>query len=262
VELLGGEPGDRVAVSPAAAPTIGGVSRSATPLPAAEEKVAMVRSMFDRIAPRYDLVNRVLTFRMDVGWRRRTVASLELARGARVLDLACGTGDLCRDLQRAGHRPVGLDLSLGMLRHARTDAPLAQADALRLPVPDGAADGITCGFALRNLRSLEPFVAECARVLRPGGRLALLEVSAPRNRLLRAGHGFYFGTVVPWVGARLSDAAAYRYLPESVVYLPRPDELCGLLARAGFEAVAHRQLSTGIAQLLTATRADRSGATW
>jgi demethylmenaquinone methyltransferase/2-methoxy-6-polyprenyl-1,4-benzoquinol methylase len=232
------------------------VSRSATPLPAAEDKVAVVRSMFDRIAPRYDLVNRLLTFRMDVGWRRRTVASLGLGPGARVLDLACGTGDLCRDLEKAGHRPLGLDLSLGMLRHARTDAPLAQADALRLPTPDGVADGVTCGFALRNLAALEPFVAECARVLRPGGRLALLEVSAPRNRVLRAGHQMYFGKVVPWVGARLSDAAAYRYLPESVVYLPPPEEVCAMLRAGGFTAVGQRQLSTGIAQLFTATKAD------
>jgi demethylmenaquinone methyltransferase/2-methoxy-6-polyprenyl-1,4-benzoquinol methylase len=231
------------------------VSRSATPLPAAEDKVAVVRSMFDRIAPRYDLVNRLLTFRMDVGWRRRTVASLELTPGARVLDLACGTGDLCRDLQKAGYQPLGLDLSLGMLRHARTTAPLAQADALRLPLPDGVADGITCGFALRNLQALEPFVEECARVLRPGGRVALLEVSAPRNRLLRAGHRLYFGTVVPWVGARLSDATAYRYLPESVVYLPPPDAVCTMLRAGGFTAVAQRQLSTGIAQLFTGEKA-------
>jgi demethylmenaquinone methyltransferase/2-methoxy-6-polyprenyl-1,4-benzoquinol methylase len=243
----------------AAGPTIGGVSRSATPLPAAEDKVEVVRSMFDRIAPRYDLVNRLLTFRMDIGWRRRTVNLLGLPPGALVLDLACGTGDLCRDLAAAGHRPVGLDLSLGMLRHARTTAPLAQADALRLPVPDGVIDGVTCGFALRNLRALEPFIEECARVLRPGGRLALLEVSAPRNRFLRAGHRVYFGKVVPWVGARLSDAAAYRYLPESVVYLPAPEALCALLRAGGFTAVEQRQLSTGIAQLLTATRREPDG---
>jgi demethylmenaquinone methyltransferase/2-methoxy-6-polyprenyl-1,4-benzoquinol methylase len=213
--------------------------------------------MFDRIAPRYDLVNRVLTFRMDVGWRRRTVASLALPPGSRVLDLACGTGDLCRDLARAGLRPVGLDLSFGMLAHARTTAPLAQADALALPVPAGVADGITCGFALRNLAALQPFIAECARALRPGGRLALLEVSVPSNRLLRAGHQLYFGRVVPWVGARLSDADAYRYLPESVVYLPGPPELRALLEAGGFTAIERRQLSTGIAQLLTATRAER-----
>jgi demethylmenaquinone methyltransferase/2-methoxy-6-polyprenyl-1,4-benzoquinol methylase len=226
-----------------------------TPLPTGDEKVAAVRDMFDRIAPRYDLVNRVMTFRMDVGWRRRTVRALRLPPGSRVADLACGTGDFCRDLAAARMRPVGFDLSLGMLQHARTDAGLAQADILRLPVPDGCLDGIACGFALRNLRALEPFFAECARALRPGGRVALLEVSAPRNRLLAAGHGVYFGRVVPFVGGRLSDRAAYRYLPRSVAYLPDSAELVRLLTAAGFTEVEHHQLSTGIAQLLVGTRA-------
>src|SRR5512142_2587135 len=104
------------------------------PLPEGDEKVRAVRSMFDAIAPRYDLVNRVMTFRMDVGWRRATVRSLQLSPRATVLDLACGTGDLCRDLGRANYEPVGIDLSWGMLDHARTNAPLTQADVLRIPV--------------------------------------------------------------------------------------------------------------------------------
>src|SRR5271154_2589793 len=106
--------------------------------------------MFDRIAPRYDLLNRMLTFRMDVAWRRAAVHSLQLVAGARVLDLACGTGDLCRTLQAAGYRPIGADFSAGMLAAARTSAPLVRADAMRLPFPDRALDGVTCGFALRN----------------------------------------------------------------------------------------------------------------
>ena len=129
-------------------------------LPQGEAKVRAVREMFDAIAPRYDLVNRIMTFRMDVGWRRRTVRSLGLPPGSLVLDLACGTGDLCRELSAAGMRPVGMDLSFGMLRHARTSAPLAQADALRLPVPDRSVDGITCGFALRNFVTLRTVFAE------------------------------------------------------------------------------------------------------
>src|SRR4051812_20158513 len=107
--------------------------------------------MFDRIAPRYDLVNRIMTMRLDVRWRRHTVRSLGLAPRSLVVDLACGTGDLCRELVAAGHRPVGLDLSWGMLAHARTSAPLVHGDALRLPVRDRSVDGITCGFALRNV---------------------------------------------------------------------------------------------------------------
>jgi demethylmenaquinone methyltransferase/2-methoxy-6-polyprenyl-1,4-benzoquinol methylase len=230
-------------------------SRSPESLPEGEEKVAAVRSMFDAIAPRYDLVNRIMTFGMDVGWRKRTVRSLGLAGGSTILDLACGTGDLCRELARQDLRPVGVDLSFGMLVAARTDAPLLEGDALGLPLPRGSVDGATCGFALRNFASLPPFFDELARVVRPGGRIALLEVAEPPNRLLRWGHSIYFGKVVPRVGGLLSDGAAYRYLPRSVAYLPPTDELLAELAAAGFSSVDRRLLSVGIAQLITATRA-------
>lgn len=224
-------------------------------LPEGDEKVAAVRSMFDAIAPRYDLVNRIMTFRMDVGWRKRTVRTLNLRPGSTVLDLACGTGDFCRELQHHELRPIGLDLSLGMLVAARTTAPLAQADALNLPMPDASVDGITCGFALRNLRALDPFFVELARVVRTGGRIALLEVAEPPNPVLRRGHSIYFGKVVPLIGGWLSDPAAYRYLPKSVAYLPEPDDMLAMLRAAGFVGVERRLLSTGISQLITATRA-------
>jgi demethylmenaquinone methyltransferase/2-methoxy-6-polyprenyl-1,4-benzoquinol methylase len=223
-------------------------------LPQGEDKVRAVRTMFDAIAPRYDLVNRVMTFGMDVGWRRRAVRTLALRRGSAVVDLACGTGDLCRELEAAGLVPIGVDLSFGMLREARTSAPLVQGDALRLPLPDAAVDGATCGFALRNLADLGPFLAELARVVRPGGRIALLEVATPARRLPRAGHAFYFGKVVPLVGGLLSDPGAYRYLPRSVAYLPSPERLVALIAEAGFADVQRRPLSLGVAQLLSATR--------
>ncbi len=225
------------------------------PLPAGEEKVQAVRSMFDAIAPRYDLVNRIMTFRMDVGWRKRTLERLDLPQGSTVLDLACGTGDFCRGLQDAGLSPVGMDLSYGMLAAARTDAPLVQGDALGLPVPDRSVDGVTCGFALRNFRELAPFFAELARVVRPLGRIALLEVAEPANPVMRWGHGIYFGKVVPRIGGLLSDPAAYRYLPKSVAYLPEPAEMLAMLADAGFECVERDLLFTGSAQLITATRA-------
>jgi demethylmenaquinone methyltransferase/2-methoxy-6-polyprenyl-1,4-benzoquinol methylase len=223
-------------------------------LPEGDEKAVAVRGMFDAIAPRYDLVNRIMTFRLDVRWRRVTVRSLALRPGSRVLDLACGTGDLCRELTGAGLAPVGVDLSFGMLAAARTTAPLVQGDALRLPVRDGSSDGVTCGFALRNLVSLPPFLAELARLVRPGGRIALLEVATPPNPVLRWGHAVYFGKVVPVIGGLVSDPAAYRYLPRSVAYLPEPDDLLAMIAAAGFGSVERRLLSGGIAQLLTATR--------
>jgi demethylmenaquinone methyltransferase/2-methoxy-6-polyprenyl-1,4-benzoquinol methylase len=223
-------------------------------LPEGDDKVRAVRSMFDAIAPRYDLVNRVMTFRMDVGWRRRTVRDLRLGPGDLVVDLACGTGDLCRELVAQELVPHGFDLSYGMLANARTEAPLAQADILRLPLPDGSVDGATCGFALRNLVELRAFFDELARVVRPGGRIALLEVAEPPNRVLRWGHGIYFGKVVPKVGGLLSDAGAYQYLPKSVAYLPPPQAMLDDLAAAGFDHVRRQLLSTGVAQLITATR--------
>ena len=225
------------------------------PLPTGPAKAAAVRTMFDAIAPRYDVVNRIMTFRLDVGWRRRTVGNLGLTPGSTVLDLACGTGDLCRDLERAGHHPVGLDVSWGMLAAARTDAPLLHGDALSLPVPTGSVDGVTCGFALRNFVSLPEFLAEVARALRPGGRMALLEVDRPANPIMRIGHGVYFGRVVPFIGGLFSDRDAYRYLPRSVAYLPEEADLMDLISGAGFADVAKERLSGGIAQLLTATRA-------
>lgn len=237
-------------------PLATGALPDADALPTGTEKVRAVRAMFDTIAPRYDLVNRVMTFRMDVGWRRRTVRALDLPLGSLVLDLACGTGDLCTELVRSGHRPVGVDLSFGMLAAARTRAPLVHADVLRLPVPAGAVDGVTCGFALRNLEELPRFFAELARAVRPGGRIALLEVAEPPNPLLRAGHAVYFGKVVPRIGGLLSDPAAYRYLPRSVSYLPSAEGMLAMLAEAGFVDARHDLLSVGIARLVTATRGD------
>ena len=219
------------------------------------DRAPEVRRMFDGIARRYDLLNRTLTFGMDVGWRRRTVRSLELPGGSLVLDLACGTGDLCRALRAAGLRAAGFDFSLGMLSAARTRAPLVQADVLAMPVADAAADGVTCGFALRNVVDLDALFAEVARVLRPGGRLAVLEVAEPANPILRAGHAVYFRRVVPAVGGILSDRRAYSYLPRSVAYLPAPTELLAMLRRAGFPDVRRVALSGGIAQLLVGTRA-------
>ena len=224
-------------------------------LPQGDEKARRVRDMFDAIAGRYDLVNRVMTFGMDVGWRRRAVRQLRLPGGALVADLACGTGDLCRELSREGYRAVGFDFSLGMLAKATTDAPLVQADVLRLPLADRSIDGATCGFALRNVADLGAFFAEIARVVRPGGRISLLEASQPDGPLMRAGHAVYFRRMVPMIGGLLSDREAYAYLPKSMAYLPPVAEMVTALRHAGFPDAERVPLSGGIAQVLAGTRA-------
>lgn len=213
-----------------------------------------MRDMFDAIAPKYDRLNRIISFRLDVRWRRRAIRDLALPVGSVVADLASGTGDLCVDLEGAGLHPLSFDLSYGMLAADRSGAPRAQADILRLPLPGHSVDGVTCGFALRNLLDLDVFFTELARVVRPGGRIALLDVSTPPNPVLRFGNNIYFGKIVPRIGAALSDGAAYRYLPKSVEYLPEPDELLAKLRAAGFSDATHTQLSGGLTQLLVGTR--------
>lgn len=227
---------------------------SELPLPEGEEKRRAVRSLFDTISGRYDLVNRVMTFGMDAGWRRRAVRELRLPGNSLVLDLASGTGDLCTELQRDGYRAVGFDFSHGMLVAATTSAPLVEADVLRLPVPDAGADGVTCGFALRNVVDLGAFFTELGRVVRPGGRIALLDASEPDGRVMRAGHGIYFRHVVPRIGGLLSNAQAYAYLPRSMAYLPHPAKMLAMLRDAGFPDAGRLQLSAGITQLLMGTR--------
>ena len=228
--------------------------RDAEGLPSGDEKVRIVRSMFDSIAPRYDFVNRAMTFGLDVRWRAQTIADLGLENGALIFDVACGTGDFCRMLRKSRYRAVGFDNSAGMLAAARTTAPLVLADALRLPVAEGAADGVTCGFALRNVTDLKDLFNEFARVLRPGGRIALLEVAEPNARVLRLVHGFYFQKMVPVIGGLLSDRQAYSYLPKSYAYLPTPEVLISMIEAAGFNSVHRKVLGLGAAQLITGTR--------
>ncbi len=215
----------------------------------------MVRQMFDAIAPRYDLLNRLMTLGLDQGWRRRSIGALGLAPSALVLDLACGTGDFVVGLAQQGHRSLGADLSLGMLQAAQPGAsPLVQSDGQHLPFRDGALDGVISGFALRNFADLAPITKEVARVLRSGGRLCLLEVDTPSLPLLSLGHRIWFHEVVPRLGALLSDAQAYRYLPRSVAYLPSFAELRDLLECSGFTEVRKLSLNLGIVQVVTATR--------
>lgn len=227
-------------------------------LPAPEDKAALVEAMFDRIAPHYDRMNRLLTLRLDQRWRRLAVRRLAITAEDVVVDLGCGTGDLCELARAAGARVVGIDVAARMLAAARArDVAdgLVRADAGRLPVRDAAATVVTSAFALRNFTAIEPVLAEAARVLQPGGRLALLEVDEPRHPLLRWGHALYFRRAVPLLGALLADRTAYAYLPRSTVYLPPPHALVTMLHAAGFRSIRKLRLSGGIAQLLLAVRA-------
>jgi demethylmenaquinone methyltransferase/2-methoxy-6-polyprenyl-1,4-benzoquinol methylase len=224
-------------------------------LPEGDAKRRSVEAMFDRLAPRYERMNRVISLGLDRRWREQAVVALGLPRTSTVLDLACGTADLCRDLGAAGYDAVGLDFSAGMLARAHTASPLVRADAARVPVRDGAVDGIACGFALRNFVDLGEVFTECARVLRRGGRFVAVDAAVPRNPFLRAGNAVWFRGAVPLLGRVLAhDAEAYRYLPRSTAYLPEPDVLEAWLRAAGFADVLTRGLTGGSVLLLEGTR--------
>jgi demethylmenaquinone methyltransferase/2-methoxy-6-polyprenyl-1,4-benzoquinol methylase len=215
--------------------------------------------MFDAIAGRYELVNGIVSLGMDRGWRRRCIDALDLPVGSAVLDVACGTGDLCRELDRRLIRPVGLDLSAGMLAHARVPGPLVLADALTSPFQVASFDGAVSAFALRNVTNLGLLFVELARVVRAGGRISLLDLAEPKAPVLAFGHRLWTNYAVPFVGSALSDRAAYQYLPRSFAYLPPAVQVVGLLEQAGFIAVEHELLSGGISQLYTATRKQEAG---
>ena len=224
------------------------------PLPIGEEKTRAVRSMFDAIAGRYEMVNKLMTLGLDGRWRRRAVRDLRLPPRSVVLDVAAGTGDFTRELTRQNQRPVATDLSYGMLHAGRHLERRVQADASAMPFVTAAFDGVTCGYALRNFTDLGATFDEMARVVRPGGRLSLLEVAEPEKGLLRAGFRIWFRHVVPFIGSLVSDRAAYHYLPRSTAYLPPTDEIIAMLNASGFRAVNHRRVMGGLSQQFIATR--------
>jgi len=231
-------------------------NRRRDPLPEGDEKFREVERMFDRLAPDYDRMNRLISLGLDRGWRRHTVGELGLGAGARVLDLACGTGDLCDELAASGHVPLGIDYSAGMLASASTRAPLVRGDAGRLPCRDHSLDGVICGFALRNFVELTQVFGEVARVLRPGGRFAALDAAVPSNPLLRAGNAIWFRGAVPLLGRLLArDGDAYSYLPRSTAYLPPAAVLAEALGEAGFVDTRHHTLTGGSVLVISGTRA-------
>jgi demethylmenaquinone methyltransferase/2-methoxy-6-polyprenyl-1,4-benzoquinol methylase len=211
-----------------------------------------VRTMFDRIAPVYDVMNRVMTAGLDVRWRRLAAESV-VRSGDRVLDGACGTGDLALAGLKAGAGHVtGLDFSGEMLARARKKAPLewVQGDLLALPFEDASYDSATVGFGVRNVSDLELALTELHRVLRPGGRLAILEITQPRG-LLRPFFRLWFDRIVPVLGKALPGGAAYSYLPASVRRFPDAESLARLLRDCGFGEVRYRLLAGSIVALHT-----------
>jgi demethylmenaquinone methyltransferase/2-methoxy-6-polyprenyl-1,4-benzoquinol methylase len=227
-------------------------------LPDLEHKRDAVKSMFDRIAPRYDLLNRMMSLGLDQRWRRRALDEIEVGAGDVVVDLACGTGDLTELAVARGARVVGVDFAREMLRGARRRgiaANFVQGDGAALPFASGSASVALCGFALRNFVALPDIFAELARIIAPGGRIALIEVDRPSSAIVRLGHSVYFDRLVPLLGALISDREAYTYLPQSTAYLPPDDELRALLEKAGFTALRKERLFLGAAQILFGVRA-------
>jgi demethylmenaquinone methyltransferase/2-methoxy-6-polyprenyl-1,4-benzoquinol methylase len=211
-----------------------------------------VRRLFDRIAPVYDAMNRVMTAGLDRRWRR-LAAEAVVQPGDRVLDACCGTGDLALEAEREGGVVVGLDFAPLMLERARSKSSTVdwrEGDLLALPFADHAFDAATVGFGVRNVADLELALRELRRVLRPGGRLAVLEITQPRG-ILRAFFALWFDRVVPILGRVLPGGSAYTYLPASVRRFPTAEELVALLERVGFEDVRVRLLGGSIVALHT-----------
>jgi len=227
----------------------------------AEDHARRVREMFAKISPRYDLLNHLLSANIDLRCRRRVVRKLKplLTKNARVLDVGCGTGDLSIELfEKSAAQVTGIDFCRPMLELAKAKAPrlaFIEGDALRLPFADASFEGLTIGFALRNLASVENGLSELLRVLKPNGIVAILEFSQPVGGVFRRLVGFYNQRLLPLIGGFLSGSrGAYEYLPDSISKFPDQETLASMMRTAGFEDVCFENLSGGIVAMHTGRR--------
>ena len=245
-------------------PSAAGDPGGARPRRDDEQFAGQVRGMFDRIAGVYDLMNSAMTAGMHHSWRERAVDRAEVGPGSDALDLCCGTGDLTLALRRRigpDGRVVGSDFSEPMLELARQKSAqeslpveLGWADALELPYGDASFDAVTIGFGARNLADLDRGLAEMARVLRPSGRLVILEITRPRREPLAGFYSVWFDRIVPLLGSVAGDPDAYSYLPESVRSFPEPEELAARMDAAGFESIRWLLLAGGIIAIHSAAK--------
>jgi demethylmenaquinone methyltransferase / 2-methoxy-6-polyprenyl-1,4-benzoquinol methylase len=221
-----------------------------------------IENMFDGIARRYDLLNRLLSLRQDVYWRRKMISALELRDPSVILDVACGTGDVMMELIRRHPELkliIGADFSMQMLKIAHNkikasgcpaNAALMAANGLKLPIASASLDAVTIAFGIRNIMDRQGALAGFYDCLKPGGRLAVLELSTPENRLFKKIYLHYFKAILPRIGALLSrDTGAYHYLPSSVLEFPRPPAFAALMRRAGFIDIRWQQMTLGICTL-------------
>ncbi len=242
-------------------------SSKVVPLPDSDlSKKEQVAGMFDRIAHRYDFLNHFFSLGIDKGWRKKAIRTLQEIHPRKILDIATGTGDLAiASMTLQPDRVTGVDISEGMMEIGRKKLiekglsekiTLQYGDSEALPFEDQAFDAITCGYGVRNFEHLEKGLQQMSRVLRPGGRVAILEFSHPKKFPVKQLYRFYFRYILPVLGKSVSkDATAYTYLPESVAAFPEGKEFCSILERSGFKNVKARPLTLGITTLYTGEKA-------